>query len=234
MEKENYSGNNLSEQEIKKQLYDSMKSSGILDGLKSQLRGRLYDQMRLKNEKVGINLRDQSNRLSFKIAVSMMADFMTKCDMPYALSVFLPESGISQEILNKTELVDVLQIKHDDMVSQRGDSTPLLLDIVDQIKKRGQIRPNVSSCYIQTEEAGEHSMTLDQKLKRLDYNHLEKLELERVMPFKSMEEKLVKHKKELETKYKADLESEIRRLKEFELSKMRIEEAQKYRDKLNA
>ena len=43
MEKENYSGNNLSEQEIKKQLYDSMKSSGILDGLKSQLRGRLYD-----------------------------------------------------------------------------------------------------------------------------------------------------------------------------------------------
>ena len=190
--------------------------------------------MRLKNEKAGINLRDQSNRLSFKIAVSMMADFMTKCDMPYALSVFLPESGISQEILNKTELVDVLQIKHDDMVSQRGDSTPLLLDIVDQIKKRGQIRPNVSSCYIQTEEAGEHSMTLDQKLKRLDYNHLEKLELERVMPFKSMEEKLVKHKKELETKYKADLESEIRRLKEFELSKMRIEEAQKYRDKLNA
>lgn len=32
--------------------------------------------------------------------------------------------------------------------------------------------------------------------------------------------------------YKLDLESEIRRLKDFELSKLRMEEAQKYRAKL--
>ena len=33
--------------------------------------------------------------MSFKIAVSLMADLMKKCDMPYALSVFLPESGVT-------------------------------------------------------------------------------------------------------------------------------------------
>ena len=60
-----------------------------------------------------------------------MADFMTKCDMPYAMSVFLPESGISQEILTKSELVEVLRLTHDDMIQGRRDSTPLLLDIVD-------------------------------------------------------------------------------------------------------
>ena len=87
-----------------------MKASGILDGLKSNLRQKLYDQLKLKNEKSGLNFRDQSNRLSFKIAVSMMADFMTKCDMPYAMSVFLPESGISQEILTKSELVELLRL----------------------------------------------------------------------------------------------------------------------------
>ena len=38
---------------------------------------------------------------------------------------------------------------------------------------------------------------------------MEKLEVERVMPYKSMEEKLLKHKRELENKYKEDLESEI-------------------------
>ena len=32
--------------------------------------------------------------------------------------------------------------------------------------------------------------------------------------------------------YRLDLESEIRRLKDFELSKIRMEEAQKYRAKL--
>ena len=33
-----------------------MKKSGVLDGLKSQLRGRLYDQLKLKNEKADDNL----------------------------------------------------------------------------------------------------------------------------------------------------------------------------------
>lgn len=87
-----------------------MKKSGVLDGLKSQLRGRLYDQLKLKNEKADVNLNNVSNRLSFKIAVSLVADLMKKCDMPYAMSVFLPECGISQEILSKSELVDVLAL----------------------------------------------------------------------------------------------------------------------------
>lgn len=75
-------------------------------------------------------------------------------------------------------------------------------------------------------------MNLDQKLKKIDFAYQEKLEVERVMPYKSMEEKLLKYKREIEAKYKEDLESEVRRLKEFEVSKMRMEEAQKYRQKL--
>ena len=52
------------------------------------------------------------------------------------------------------------------------------------------------------------------------------------MPFKTLEERMLKYKKELEAKYANDLESEIRRLKDFEMSKLRIEEAQKYRQKI--
>lgn len=70
----------------------------------------MYDQLRLKNEKSDLNLKETGNRLDFKVAVSLMADLMKKCDMPYALSVFLPESGISQEILTKSELVEVLHL----------------------------------------------------------------------------------------------------------------------------
>ena len=59
---------------------------------------------------------------------------MGKCDMPYAQSVFLPESGVTQEILAKREMSDVLQIASDDFVVAKGDSTPLLFDIIDKIK----------------------------------------------------------------------------------------------------
>ena len=61
-----------------------------------------------------LNLRETQNRLTFKIAVSLVADLMKKSDMPYALSVFLPESGITQEILSKSELVDVLGLSTDE------------------------------------------------------------------------------------------------------------------------
>lgn len=54
---------------------------------------------------------------------------------------------------------------------------------------------------------------------------MEKIEIERVLPFKSLEERMVKYKRECEAKYREDLENEIRRLKEFEMSKIRMEEA---------
>ena len=58
------------------------------------------------------------------------------------------------------------------------------------------------------------------------------MDVERIMPFKSLEERMLKYKRECDQKYREDLDGEIRRLKEFELSKIRMEEAQKYRQKL--
>lgn len=43
---------------------------------------------------------------------------------------------------------------------------------------------------------------------------------------------MLKYKREIDQKAREDLEGEVRRLKEFELSKIRIEEAQKYRQKI--
>ena len=63
-------------------------------------------------------------------------------------------------------------------------------------------------------------------MKKIDYSYMEKVEVnKRVAPYKSLEEKLLKYKKESDAKYKEDLEGEIRRLRDFELSKMRMEEA---------
>ena len=88
---------------------------------------------------------------------------MQKCDMPYALSVFLPESGSQQEILSKAEILEVLNLNKDEhyMTAARNDSTPLLLDLVDVIKVNRSLRPNKVSSSVQTEEAGESSMSLE-------------------------------------------------------------------------
>ena len=67
--------------------------------------------------------------------------------MPYAMSVFLPESGITQEVLAKREIVEVLRLASDDYLEAKGDSTPLLLDLVDRIKAQGSLAPNVATSY---------------------------------------------------------------------------------------
>ena len=75
-----------------------MKTTGILDGLKSNLRARLYEQLDLKNERKPLDYdasKSIKNRHTYRIAVSLIADLMQKCDMPYARSVFLPECGMS-------------------------------------------------------------------------------------------------------------------------------------------
>ena len=126
--------NRDSEQDLKRRLFDNLKKAGILDGMKSTMRVRLYEQLKLKNEKVGVKA--EGNRLGYKVAVSMMADLMQKCDMPYALSVFMPECGIQQEVLSKQELLEVLKLDKDEHYLSVGkEMTPLLLDIVDVLRQ---------------------------------------------------------------------------------------------------
>ena len=144
---------------------------------------------------------ETSNRLSFKIAVSLIADLMKKCDMPYALSVFLPESGVTQEILAKSEMVDILGLASDEHIQNQTDSTPLLLDIVDRVKTQKSLSPGTTSSYCQTEDAGSEHLSLDDKLKRIDYNYLEKKDAERAAPFKSLEQRMLNYKKEVEARY---------------------------------
>ena len=211
-----------------------MKNAGVLNSLKSQLRSKLYDQLRLKNERVDINLKDTQNRLTFKVAVSLVADLMKKSDMPYALSVFLPESGITQEILSKQEMIDVLGLQTDEHMQNQSDSTPLLSDMIDRIKTQKSLAPGKSSSYTQTEDVGSEMLSLDEKLRRIDQNFLEAKDMERAAPFKSLEQRMLKYKQECEARFAGDLEREVRRLKEFEVSRIRIEEAAKYRDKMEA
>ena len=43
---------------------------------------------------------------------------------------------------------------------------------------------------------------------------------------------MLNYKKEVEARYQNDLQTQIRRLKEFELSRIRMEEADRYREKM--
>jgi len=77
-------------------------------------------------------------------------------------------------------------------------------------------------------------MSLDQKLKQVDYKFRDAIDAERAMPHKAMEERIMKLKRDLEQKYQNDLESEIARLKQFEAARIRFELEAKQKEKMDA
>ena len=56
--------------------------------------------------------------------------------------------------------------------------------------------------------------------------------MERTAPYKNLEARILKVRDELEQRYKNDLANEITRLREFEVSRIRMEEAARYREKM--
>jgi len=54
---------------------------------------------------------------------------------------------------------------------------------------------------------------------------MERVQVERAIPFKALEERMMKYKREMDTKYQEDLQKEIQRLRDFEVSKIRMDEA---------
>ena len=69
-------------------------------------------------------------------------------------------------------MIEVLGLKNDEhyMTQAKHEVSPLLLDLVEVIKGNRSLRPNKVSSFVQTEEAGESAMSLEQKLKRIDTN----------------------------------------------------------------
>ena len=83
----------------------------------------------------------------------------------------------------------------------------------------------------QTEESAD-GLSLDQKLKQIDNEYMNSRMSERLLPFRELEERMVKYKREVDARMRADLAAEIARIREIEMSSVRLEEASKYRVKM--
>lgn len=68
----------------------------------------------------------------------------------------------------------------------------------------------------------------------MDYKFRDAIDVERAMPHKAMEERIMKLKRELETKYQNDLEHEVARLKQFETARIRFDLEAKQKDKMDS
>lgn len=76
------------------------------------------------------------------------------------------------------------------------------------------------------------SLSLEQKLRTVDYDYFVKNDENRSQNNQTFDERFMRMKREYDAKFKTDLESEIARIRDFEVTALRIEEAEKYRIKM--
>ena len=114
---ENRNPAELSLEELKSKIYDSLKQNGTVNSLRAQLRAQVLQGLRPKAQKAAPGDRSISpvlpnTRLSYfmKVVNSLVLDYLQKQGYLCSFSVFLPESGMHGLEMPISDIVEVISI----------------------------------------------------------------------------------------------------------------------------
>ena len=137
----------------------------------------------------------------------------------------MPESGTETHVLSKSEIMELMEIKGNNL--ELNSQGSLLENLVNSLKKT-EFQRSKFSVSVQTYDFGQ-SDTLEKKLESIEWDFKSKIENDRLSTVESFNERVHKMKRELDAQYKKDLAAEISRFKQFEVSAIRMAEAEKCR-----
>ncbi|CAL8322220.1 unnamed protein product [Merluccius merluccius] len=223
----------LSPDELRKKLYQTFKSKGLLDTLKTQLRNQLIQE--LKHPLVGGvdavpggPAPPRSSSLLATASNTIVADYLQTSGYEYTLSVFYPESGLRKDkILSTKDLLQLMRISpsstlYKSMTASEGEAkTGFLASLLTHLADhRGH--KSCSDADTQTSSVGTYRESLVDKMKMIDQEY-ESLH-HRGDKWMSYESKLAAFKRELETQMHAEMNIQMQHFKDVELAKVRMEE----------
>ncbi|XP_028401807.1 oral-facial-digital syndrome 1 protein homolog [Dendronephthya gigantea] len=241
----------LSAEDVKNKLFHSLKTRGVLDSLKSQLRKQLIEELQdttgipVLHPKIKTSPEVESGEapLFQRAANSIVAEYLKKCHFEYTLSTFLPESGTSvDKMFSSKEILQLLNIDHnsklhhdlEQSLSSRENSKGFLWHFLGEIAaSQNRLKCDVD---IQTEDilSTQISSSLEERLSSVEKEYFEKQKLVQLDKNQGLEERLLAMQKKYEEQKKNELEQEVKAFRAGELSRLRMEERQKYEAKISA
>ncbi|XP_027625468.1 oral-facial-digital syndrome 1 protein isoform X2 [Tupaia chinensis] len=222
----------LSQDELRKRLYQTFKDRGILDTLKTQLRNQLIHELmhpvlsgKLQPQSISV----EGSALLIDASNSLVADHLQRCGYEYSLSVFFPESGLAKEkVFSMQDLLQLIKI---------NPASSLYKSLVsgfdkENSKELAEYHQAKESCDMetQTSPAFPSKNSLADKLRLIDdqfadaYPQRPKLE--------SLEIKLNEHKRAIEQQLQAEMCQKLKYFKDTEIAKIKMEEKRKYEKEL--
>ncbi|PIO39522.1 hypothetical protein AB205_0211170, partial [Aquarana catesbeiana] len=207
------------QEDVRRRLYQTFKSKGVLDSLKTQLRNQLIQDLNPPaHSKEQLHSSDTpSNSLVHQVCNSLVADHMRRCGYEYSLSVFYPECGLEKEkVLNMHDLMQLMKISP----KCRLHHTLILTELIDHhLSKDGR---DVDT---QTVTTSPYQESIVEKLKFID-EQFDELYPKRPK-FESIEGKLIEYRRELEEQLQEEMTQKLKHFKDVDIAKIKLEEREK-------
>ncbi|XP_016041222.2 centriole and centriolar satellite protein OFD1 isoform X1 [Erinaceus europaeus] len=225
----------LSQDELRKKLYQTFKERGILDTLKTQLRKQLIQELMhpvLSGELQPQSISVEGSALLISASNSLVADHLQRCGYEYALSVFFPESGLEQEkVFTMQDLLEVIKVNPEssfyksltsrfDKENQKGFLMQFLKEVAEylQTKKGHDVETQTSSEFPSRDSLAEKLQLIDDQFASA-YPQRPKLEC--------LETKLNEYKREIEDQLRVEMCQKLAYFKDTEVAKIKMEEKRK-------
>lgn len=148
--------------------------------------------------------------LQTRILMSLIYQYFKSIGLTHSLSVFVAECGYeSQGFLSEDDLMDVLKLTHSPLSSSRHRVLPnTSLELL--VEEHANTPKHQIDASMQTDLSGPGIReVLDSQIKELHLNFLTRRETERVLPNKTIEERMISYQRECEERIKREYESQV-------------------------
>ncbi|NWI51957.1 OFD1 protein, partial [Calyptomena viridis] len=221
----------LSQEELRKRLYQTFKNRGVLDTLKTQLRNQLIHELMhpiLSGEVQPQMVASDDSSLLITASNSLVADHLQRCGYEYSLSVFFPESGLEKKKLwTMQDLLQLMRINpnsslHKSLTSgTRRENKGFLMQILIGLTEH-HLSKETHSTETQTISVPPYRESLAVKLQLIDEQFADSYPQHQ--KYESLEVKLNEYRKEIEKQLQAEMHQKLEHFKEVEIAKIKMEE----------
>eukprot|EP00741_Cyanophora_paradoxa_P025545 tig00000383_g24651.t1 len=230
--------------ELKSRVYGSLRSAGVLDALKTQLRSQVLRELRKHSGdsvlEAGEPARRENPFTLWQRGVNLLiAEYLRLSEYSFTLSVFLPESGAGSEYaLARDDVLRLLRLNPRGGRIQRiaqetgrpqSPEHAMIFQLLDILA--GPEASRVVETATQTSEDSGISEPLDLKLRRVDdaaQNEGEKISVA------TLEERMARYQRQVDEQSEAEIQARVERIREIEIARMRSEEQARMRHELLA
>ncbi|NXA20251.1 OFD1 protein, partial [Ibidorhyncha struthersii] len=221
----------LSQDELRKRLYQTFKNRGVLDTLKTQLRNQLIHELMhpiLSGELQPQAVSSDDSSLLITASNSLVADHLQRCGYEYSLSVFFPESGLEKKKLwTMQDLLQLMRINPKSSLYKsltsgtQKENKGFLMQILIGLTEH-HLSKETHDTDTQTTSVPPYRESLAEKLQLIDEQFADSYPQHQ--KYESLEVKLHEYRKEIEKQLQAEMFQKLEHFKEVEIAKIKMEE----------